>query len=86
MFRGWESDTCPFDTLSLKSTQWQEEEVGECVGLKPQLVAQIEFAESISDDLPRHSRFVALRHDKSRGIPTKCGKRARIVAVSGLCR
>ncbi len=36
----------------------------ECVWLKPELVAQIEFLEWTADNHLRHSRFVGLREDK----------------------
>src|SRR5215475_1531635 len=36
-----------------------------CVWLRPQLVAQIEFTEWTPDDHLRHSKFVGLRKDKS---------------------
>jgi len=35
-----------------------------CVWLKPELVAQIEFAEWTPDNHLRHSRFIGLRDDK----------------------
>jgi bifunctional non-homologous end joining protein LigD len=36
-----------------------------CVWLKPELVAQIEFTEWTPDRYLRHSRFVGLREDKN---------------------
>jgi len=39
-----------------------------CVWLKPQTVAQIEFTEWTPDNHLRHSKFVGLREDKE---PTK---------------
>lgn len=36
----------------------------ECVWLKPELVAQIEFLEWTADNHLRHSRFVGLREDQ----------------------
>jgi ATP-dependent DNA ligase len=35
-----------------------------CIWLKPQLVAQIEFTEWTPDDHLRHSKFAGLRDDK----------------------
>jgi len=35
-----------------------------CIWLKPELVAQIEFTEWTSDGHLKHSRFVGLRKDK----------------------
>jgi DNA ligase D-like protein (predicted ligase) len=64
-FKGMEIDTCPFANLPLtKRPRWPEEELHECLWLKPELVAEIEFAEWTSDRLLRHSRFVRLREDK----------------------
>jgi bifunctional non-homologous end joining protein LigD len=62
-----ETDTCPFANLpEKKRTQWAltKEEMKKCVWLKPELVAQIEFAEWTPDGHLRHSTFVALREDK----------------------
>jgi bifunctional non-homologous end joining protein LigD len=36
----------------------------ECVWLRPELVAQIEFLEWTESDHLRHSKFVGLREDK----------------------
>ena len=49
-----------------KRTQWAltKEEMKNCVWLKPELVAQIEFAEWTPDGHLRHSTFVGLREDK----------------------
>ena len=46
--------------------QWAltREEMKKCVGLKPELVAQIEFTEWKPDGHLRHSKFVGLRDDK----------------------
>ena len=66
-FKGLESDTCPFANLpEKKRTQWAltKEEMKNCVWLKPELVAQIEFTEWTPDGHLRHSRFVGLREDK----------------------
>jgi DNA ligase D-like protein (predicted ligase) len=66
-FKGLEIDTCPFANLpEKKRTQWAltKEEMKNCVWLKPELVAQIEFTEWTPDGHLRHSRFVGLREDK----------------------
>src|SRR5262245_1792084 len=66
-FNGLETDTCPFANLpEKKRTQWAltKEEMKNCVWLKPELVAQIEFTEWTPDGHLRHSRFVGLRADK----------------------
>jgi DNA ligase D-like protein (predicted ligase) len=65
--KGLEIDTCPFANLPEgKRTQWAltKEEMKNCVWLKPELVAQIEFAEWTQDGHLRHSKFVGLREDK----------------------
>jgi bifunctional non-homologous end joining protein LigD len=58
---GLETDTCPFSNLpEKKRTQWAltREEMKNCVWLKPQLVAQVEFTEWMPDGHLRYSRFV----------------------------
>ena len=65
--KGLEIDTCPFANLpEKKRTQWAltKEEMKNCVWLKPELVAQIEFTEWTPDGHLRHSKFVGLRNDK----------------------
>jgi bifunctional non-homologous end joining protein LigD len=67
-FKGLEVDACPFVNLpEKKHTQWAltKEEMKDCVWLRPELVAQIEFAEWTPDGHLRHSNFVGLREDKS---------------------
>jgi len=66
-FKGLEIDTCPFANLpEKKRTKWAltKEEMKNCVWLRPQLVAQIEFTEWTPDGHLRHSKFVGLRQDK----------------------
>jgi DNA ligase D-like protein (predicted ligase) len=66
-FKGLEIDTCPFANLpERKRTQWAltKEEMKNCVWLKPELVAQIEFTEWTPDGHLRHLKFVGLREDK----------------------
>jgi bifunctional non-homologous end joining protein LigD len=66
-FKGLEIDTCPFANLpERKGTLWAltKEEMKNCRWLKPELVAQIEFAEWTPDGHLRHSKFVGLRDDK----------------------
>jgi len=66
-FNGLESDTCPFANLpEKKRTQWAltKEEMKNCVWLKPELVAQVEFTEWTPDGHLRHSKFVGFREDK----------------------
>jgi ATP-dependent DNA ligase len=67
-FKGLQIDTCPFANLpEKKGTQWAltKEEMKNCVWLKPELVAQIEFTEWTPDGHLRHSKFVGLREDKA---------------------
>jgi DNA ligase D-like protein (predicted ligase) len=66
--KGLEIDNCLFANLpERKRTQWAltREEMKNCVWLKPQLVAQIEFAVWTPDSHLRHARFVGLRNDKT---------------------
>ena len=66
-FKGLQIDTCPFANLpEKKRTMWAltKEEMKNCVWLKPELVAQIEFTEWTPDGHLRHSRFAGLRDDK----------------------
>ena len=65
--KGLQIDTCPFANLpERKRTQWAltREEMKNCVWVKPDLVAQIEFGEWTPDGHLRHSRFVGVRQDK----------------------
>ena len=74
--KGLEIDTCPFANLpERKRTQWAltKEEMKNCVWLKPELVAQIEFTEWTPDGHLRHSKFIGMREDKAaRG--RSCGR------------
>jgi len=66
-FKGLEIDTCPFANLpEKKRTMWAltQEEMKNCRWLRPELVAQIEFAEWTPDGHLRHSKFIGLREDK----------------------
>jgi ATP-dependent DNA ligase len=66
--RGLQVDACPFVNLpEKKRTQWAltHEEMKNCVWVKPELVVQIEFGEWTPDRHLRHSKFVALREDKT---------------------
>jgi DNA ligase D-like protein (predicted ligase) len=65
--KGLEIAACPFANLpEKKRTQWSltREEMKNCIWLKPELVAQIEFTEWTPDGHLRHSKFVGLRDDK----------------------
>ena len=60
--------SCPFANLpEKKRTQFSltREEMKNCIWLKPELVAQIEFTEWTPDGHLRHSKFVGLRDDKN---------------------
>ena len=66
-FKGLGIDNCPFANVpEKKRTQWAltKEEMKNCVWLKPELIAQIEFTEWTLDNHLRHSKFVGLREDK----------------------
>jgi DNA ligase D-like protein (predicted ligase) len=65
--RGLRTATCPFANLpERKRTQWAltREEMKNCVWLRPELVAQIEFTEWTPDNHLRQSKFISLRDDK----------------------
>jgi DNA ligase D-like protein (predicted ligase) len=69
-FAGLEIPDCPFANLpEPRGGRWGQgltaAKMKECVWLKPELVAQIEFVEWTPDGHLRHSRFVALRDDKT---------------------
>jgi bifunctional non-homologous end joining protein LigD len=66
--RGLKIATCPFVNLPEKKCTMYAltgEEMKKCVWLKPERVAQIEFAEWTPDGHLRHSTFVGLRDDKN---------------------
>jgi ATP-dependent DNA ligase len=72
--KGLEIKTCPFANLRERErTQWAltKEEMKNCVWIKPELVAQIEFTEWTPDGHLRHSKFVGLREDKAAGGVTR---------------
>jgi ATP-dependent DNA ligase len=48
-----------------------KDEMKQCIWLKPELVAQIEFAEWIPDGHLRHSEFVGQRDDKDARTVTR---------------
>jgi ATP-dependent DNA ligase len=54
--------------------------MAECRWLKPQLVAQIEYADWTDVNHLRHSKFIALRDDK----PVKHVRRERLIALIDL--
>ena len=59
---------CPFANLPEKRrTAWAltRDEMKNCVWLKPELVAQIEFTEWTPDGHLRAARFAGLREDKN---------------------
>jgi DNA ligase D-like protein (predicted ligase) len=66
-FKRLQVDTCPFANLpEKKRIQWAltKEEMKNCVWLRPDLIAEIEFTEWTPDGHLRHSKFVGLREDK----------------------
>ena len=61
---------CPFVNLPEKEPgRWGEgltaEKMTQCVWLKPEAVAEIEFLEWTGEDHPRHTKFIRLRDDKN---------------------
>jgi bifunctional non-homologous end joining protein LigD len=62
-----ETEICPFANLPERKTRVgavTKEEMKNCRWVKPEIVAQIEFAEWTTDKHLRHPRFVSLRDDK----------------------
>jgi DNA ligase D-like protein (predicted ligase) len=69
-FNGLEIKDCPFVNLPQKKAgRWgaglTQEKMADCVWLKPQLVAQIEFLEWTPDGNLRHTKFTGMREDKN---------------------
>ena len=67
--RKLEIKTCPFSNLPQRDQgRWGQgltaDKMAECHWLKPQLVAQIEYADWTDVNHLRHSKFIALRDDK----------------------
>ena len=66
--RALETDVCPFANLpEKKRTAWAltKEEMKQCVWIRPELVARIEFTEWTPDGHLRHATFAGLRDDKT---------------------
>jgi bifunctional non-homologous end joining protein LigD len=68
-FQKLEIKTCPFSNLPQRDKgRWGQgltaDKMAECRWLKPQLVAQIEYADWTDVNHLRHSKFIALRDDK----------------------
>jgi bifunctional non-homologous end joining protein LigD len=66
-FAPLETASCPFTNLPERKTRLgavTKEEMKNCRWLKPEIVAQIEFAEWTPDNHLRHPKFVGLRDDK----------------------
>lgn len=64
------TEQCPFVNLPEKGrSRWGEildaEAMKKCVWVRPELVAVVEFLDWTEGDRLRHSKFVALRDDKS---------------------
>lgn len=66
-FASLEENSCPFANLPEKRrTQWAltREEMKNCVWMRPELIAQIEFVEWTPDKHLRAAKFIGLREDK----------------------
>jgi DNA ligase D-like protein (predicted ligase) len=77
-FRALEIPSCPFINLpEARSGRWGQgltkEKMADCRWLKPVLVGQFEFVEWTEDNHLRHTKFVALREDKSARDVTREG-------------
>ena len=62
-------EKCPFTNLpTIKVGHWGEgvtvEEMSDYIWLRPEIVAEVKFAEWTRGGVLRHSEFVALREDK----------------------
>ncbi len=82
-FEKLEIKACPFSNLPQRDKgRWGQgltaDEMTECRWLKPQLVAQIEYADWTDVNHLRHSKFIALRDDK----PAKDVRRERQLTES----
>ena len=69
-FKGLEISKCPFANLPERKSARRgialtKEAMKECIWLKPELVAEIEFVDWTEQDHLRHSKFVGLRNDKA---------------------
>jgi ATP-dependent DNA ligase len=67
--RHFETPRCPFANLPDKSAgPWgvglTAEKLAKCIWVKPEAVAQIEFAEWTPNDRLRHASFLGMREDK----------------------
>jgi bifunctional non-homologous end joining protein LigD len=67
---------CPFVNLpEMQKGRWGDgliaEDMGKCVWVRPELVAQIEFLEWTNSNHLRHSKFAGLRDDKDARAVTK---------------
>jgi bifunctional non-homologous end joining protein LigD len=61
------TDTCPFANLPEKKRTQRaltREQMRDCVWLRPELLAQVEFTDWTPDGHLRHSKFCGLRDDK----------------------
>ena len=67
---GLRTNACPFSNLPQPgASRWggegfTEEKMQQCVWLKPEAVAQVEFLEWSGGDHLRHAKFVGMREDK----------------------
>ena len=68
-FKGLETETCPFSNLPQRKGRWGEgltaDKMAECRWLRPELVAQFEYATWTEANHLRHSKVIALREDKA---------------------
>ena len=88
---------CPFANLpEARSGRWREgltaEKMKDCVWVRPELVAEVEFVEWTPEGHLRHARFVGLKdswpesnYSETFEVPRSCTNGSSLVARSSHC-